>query len=244
METMEELLEKTKLKAAMKNNGLTENLKDIVLYHGSKGGIEGDIEPSSRARCDFGRGFYMGTDAMQAKSLVSGDDVPYIYKLQFRLSELDPQNVLVLNEDKWLYTILSHRRDIDMFNQLEVSRQYREMISKYDVVIGKIADDKMRQAMSAFTDNAITDVGLRYCLQSVDWTQIVAKTPEACSKIDILEERKLKGQELQQAIDYSQEMQKKSIGIVNIARMEYSDIGKRLSDIIKEERNREKGIER
>ena len=33
----------------------------ILLYHGSKSGIEGIIEPKSRAQCDFGKGFYMGT---------------------------------------------------------------------------------------------------------------------------------------------------------------------------------------
>ena len=31
----------------------------VLLYHGSKSGIEGIIEPKSRAQCDFGKGFYM-----------------------------------------------------------------------------------------------------------------------------------------------------------------------------------------
>ncbi|MCI8597874.1 MAG: DUF3990 domain-containing protein [Lachnospiraceae bacterium] len=34
----------------------------LTLYHGSKSGIRGAISPISRERCDFGRGFYMGTD--------------------------------------------------------------------------------------------------------------------------------------------------------------------------------------
>lgn len=34
----------------------------VTLYHGSKSGIRGDIAPISRERCDFGKGFYMGTD--------------------------------------------------------------------------------------------------------------------------------------------------------------------------------------
>ena len=33
----------------------------IILYHGSKSGIIGAIEPKSRKQCDFGKGFYMGT---------------------------------------------------------------------------------------------------------------------------------------------------------------------------------------
>ena len=33
----------------------------MILYHGSKSGIQGKIKPASRDRCDFGTGFYMGT---------------------------------------------------------------------------------------------------------------------------------------------------------------------------------------
>jgi hypothetical protein len=51
-------------------------MKDIKLYHGSRGGIEGDIEPCSRLHCDFGKGFYMGTDKQQAKSLVCNEHAP------------------------------------------------------------------------------------------------------------------------------------------------------------------------
>ena len=42
----------------------------VLLYHGSKSGIEGPIEPKSRKQCDFGKGFYMGTDPGQALTLI------------------------------------------------------------------------------------------------------------------------------------------------------------------------------
>lgn len=32
--------------------------KPETLFHGSRGGIEGDIKPISRPRCDFGQGFF------------------------------------------------------------------------------------------------------------------------------------------------------------------------------------------
>ena len=34
----------------------------MLLYHGSKAGIDQPIRPVSRSKCDFGRGFYMGTE--------------------------------------------------------------------------------------------------------------------------------------------------------------------------------------
>ncbi len=49
------------------------NMKDVILYHGSRGGIDGEIQPISRVRCDFGKGFYMGESEEQAKGLIAED---------------------------------------------------------------------------------------------------------------------------------------------------------------------------
>lgn len=43
-------------------------MEDLILYHGSRGGIQGPIAPKSRSRCDFGfQGFYMGTYESQGR---------------------------------------------------------------------------------------------------------------------------------------------------------------------------------
>lgn len=39
--------------------------QNLILYHGSKAGLVGNIAPVSRDRCDFGKGFYMGTERSQ-----------------------------------------------------------------------------------------------------------------------------------------------------------------------------------
>ena len=41
-------------------------MEDIILFHGSRGGLQGDIQPQSRVD-DFGKGFYMGESQDQAK---------------------------------------------------------------------------------------------------------------------------------------------------------------------------------
>ncbi len=43
----------------------------MILYHGSKSGIKGDIAPNSRDACDFGQGFYMGDLPDQPKGLIA-----------------------------------------------------------------------------------------------------------------------------------------------------------------------------
>lgn len=62
-------------------------MNDITLYHGSRGGIVGKIEPNSRIRCDFGKGFYIGTKPEQAKTLIFNDNMPIFYTVNFELKD-------------------------------------------------------------------------------------------------------------------------------------------------------------
>lgn len=50
-----------------------------LLYHGSKSGIVGAIKPKSRKQCDFGKGFYMGTDPNQPLTLICDYDESKFY---------------------------------------------------------------------------------------------------------------------------------------------------------------------
>ena len=80
-----------------------------ILYHGSRGGISGDIKPISRIHCDFGKGFYMGTNQNQVKSLVSNDPNPYYYRLELNIDCLDKDRVLQLTDMDWAYFVLFNR---------------------------------------------------------------------------------------------------------------------------------------
>ena len=62
--------------------------KEIILYHGSKSGIQGAIAPISRDRCDFGKGFYMGTEKTQPLTLICNYPKAKIYTLSFNLHNL------------------------------------------------------------------------------------------------------------------------------------------------------------
>lgn len=60
----------------------------VTLYHGSKSGIRGAIAPISRERCDFGKGFYMGTDRTQPLTLICNYPNARLYTLCVDLSDL------------------------------------------------------------------------------------------------------------------------------------------------------------
>ena len=84
-----------------------------ILYHGSRGGIEGVIRPRSLVHCDFGTGFHMGTDPEQAKTLVSNDEAPYFYKLELDLTRLPEERILRLDGLEWAYFVLFNRGRLD-----------------------------------------------------------------------------------------------------------------------------------
>ena len=60
----------------------------VTLYHGSRSGICGTIAPISRVRCDFGKGFYMGTDRSQPLTLICNYPDAKIYTLNVELAGL------------------------------------------------------------------------------------------------------------------------------------------------------------
>lgn len=211
-------------------------MKDVILYHGSRGGIDGSIKPISRVRSDFGAGFYMGENPEQAKGLVVEDAEPYFYTLKFKLSEIPEEKILKLNENDWLYVILANRKKCSDFNELPLCSNILNKLSDYDVIIGPIADDRMNEAMKRFTDYGLTDKGLQACLKHVKYgNQYVAKTEFACSKIEIISERQLYGKEADDIRNYVTNMRMQSRDIIKTATIEYQRKGKYLNEIITEE---------
>ena len=65
----------------------------FIFYHGSKNGINGDIAPISRGDCDFGTGFYMGTEVLQPLTLICGEEKPVFYAVDFSLKDLNVLNI-------------------------------------------------------------------------------------------------------------------------------------------------------
>ncbi len=189
---------------------------EIILYHGSRGGLKGTIHPASRERCDFGKGFYMGSNPEQAKGLVVEDSAPKIYTLKVNTTGLSEENVLFLDGLDWVYTILAYREKSADFNKLPLAKECKEKCESFDFIVGCIADDRMNEAMRRFIDNGLTDKGLLACLESIDYGfQIVAKTQDACNRIEVLSERDIFGKEADDIKNYVIEKRLESRNIVS-----------------------------
>ncbi len=162
----------------------------IILYHGSKSGIIGKIQPRSRNSCDFGCGFYMGTSVKHVSDLVCSFDDPKIYTLQLNLTGLKVLELPLGSE--WCYVVAYNRGTLEHKKNTKLYKIFSQFLDGYDVIIGKIANDRIYNSLSQFYQNAMTDTALYQCLSFMDLgMQFVCKTEKACKNIKIISESKI-----------------------------------------------------
>ena len=162
----------------------------VTLYHGSKSGVHGAIAPVSRERCDFGKGFYMGTDRSQPLTLICNYPAAKIYTLEVDLSDLRILDVEAGLD--WALLIAYHRGKMESIKHSEIYERYANLGKGCDMIIGYIANDRMFVVLDRFFNGEITDLALINSLSALKLgKQYVALTATACEKIKILEEKAL-----------------------------------------------------
>lgn len=206
----------------------------LILYHGSKKGITGDVAPISREECDFGRGFYMGTSTLQPLTLICNEDKPKFYAV-----ELDLTGLKVLTVDvgmDWAMLIAYHRKEMESAKGTAVYEKYAHMADGYDVIIGYIANDRMYTELFHFLNKTLTDVALIHCLSALDLgKQYVAISEKACRQIRILKEEPLSPLELALLKDMSAERRKEGVALAEEIEVKYRREGKFFDEILRGE---------
>ena len=216
-------------------------MNKVILYHGSRGGIDGAIQPKSRARCDFGVGFYMGTNPDQAKTLVSHDQAPYFYKLELDLTKLPEDRILRLDGMEWAYYVLYNRGRLDSVKKSALYKNCTKLASGKDIIVGPIADDAMNEVMTRFIHGEITDKAFLECIRGLDYgIQYVAKTEAACGCVTILEEKELYGKELDDAVLLSGIRRKEGKEIADAMQLKYRREGKYFDEILQDLRQKDR----
>ena len=130
----------------------------ILLYHGSKSGLVGDIKPISREKCDFGKGFYMGTTPEQPLTLICDFEDSKFYIVSLDASELE--NVEIPANIDWAMTVAYHRGRMEKINGSDFYNKYAAITRGKDLAIGNIANDKMFYVIDNFFLENITDIAL------------------------------------------------------------------------------------
>ena len=192
------------------------NLEDgrILLYHGSKSGIVGDIAPRSREMCDFGRGFYMGTEPGQPLTLICDFEKSRFYIVSIDAREL---NAVEISADlDWAMLVAFHRGRMDKIKGTSFYEKYSRMDAGKDLVIGSIANDRMFYVLDNFFLGNITDLALVNSLSALKLgKQYVATTAKACAAVRIEREIPLSMLERRFLQDESDANRQKGIALAN-----------------------------
>lgn len=159
----------------------------VLLYHGSKAGIEGNIAPKSRKQCDFGEGFYMGTEPSQALTLICDYE-----SAKFYIVSISVDNLAILDvpaDLEWAMIVAYHRGRMEKIKGTPFYGKYEEMTKDKDLVIGSIANDRMFFVIDNFFIGNITDAALINSLSALELgKQYVAVTQKGCDAVRIEKE--------------------------------------------------------
>lgn len=213
-------------------NRMTYMDETVTLYHGSKAGIRGAIAPISRERCDFGKGFYMGTDRMQPLTLICNYPDARLYTLSVDLSGLKILDMEVGLD--WALLIAYNWGKMESARQLEIYKRYEKLSRDCDMIIGSIADDRMFVVLDRFFNGEITDLALVNCLSALNiGRQFVAVTEKACGKIKIVGEQAISGEDRRKLKEESEANRSRGIAAADEICRKYRREGRFFDEIVK-----------
>lgn len=192
------------------------NVKDdrIILFHGSKSGIRGKIAPISREKCDFGAGFYMGTEPMHPLTLICDFKKSKFYIVSIKLNGLAKLEIPA--DLEWAMIIAYNRGKMESIKGTDVYEKYRHICENKDILIGSIANDRMFFVLDNFFQGNITNLALIKSLSALQLgKQYVAVTQQGCDAVRIEKEIPISYLERRFLQDISEENRTKGISMAN-----------------------------
>ena len=208
-------------------------MNGITLYHGSKAVIEGRIAPISRSRCDFGKGFYMGTDAAQPLTLICNYPDACLYTLKADLSGL---KVLEIGTNlDWALLVAYHRGRMESAKGTPLYQRISELSEGCDIIVGAIANDRMFVVLDRFFSGEITEQALIHSLSALQLgRQYTARTQKACDQIEIREEHRLSGMDREELKRRSEANRAEGIALADEICRRYRREGRYFDEILAE----------
>ena len=208
----------------------------VLLYHGSKSGIDGSIAPLSRKQCDFGKGFYMGTEPAQALTLICDYEKSKFYIISIGTDEL--AHLEVPADIEWAMIVAYHRGRMENIKGSPFYNKYRDLTADKDLIIGSIANDRMFYVIDNFFIGSITDAALVNSLSALQLgKQYVAVTQKGCDSVRIEYELPLSHFERLVIRDIAEENRARGVSLANDICKNYRREGKFFDEILDEAMN-------
>lgn len=205
----------------------------VLLYHGSKSGIEGTIEPKSRKQCDFGKGFYMGTDPGQTLTLICDYE-----KSKFYIVSVSTENLALIEvpaDIDWAMLVAYHRGKMEKIDGTPFYNKYRDMTQDKDLIIGNIANDRMFFVIDNFFVGNVTDMVLVNSLSALQLgKQYVVISQKGCDAVRIEAEVELSYLERLFIKEIAEENRARGISLANDICKNYRREGMYFDEILDE----------
>ena len=205
----------------------------VLLYHGSKSGIEGIIEPKSRKQCDFGKGFYMGTDPGQTLTLICDYE-----KSKFYIVSVSTENLALIEvpaDIDWAMLVAYHRGKMEKIDGTPFYNKYRDMTQDKDLIIGNIANDRMFFVIDNFFVCNVTDMALVNSLSALQLgKQYVVISQKGCDAVRIEAEVELSYLERLFIKEIAEENRARGISLANDICKTYRREGMYFDEILDE----------
>ena len=211
----------------------------VLLYHASKSGIEGTIEPKSRKQCDFGKGFYMGTDPGQTLTLICDYE-----KSKFYIVSVSTENLALIEvpaDIDWAMLVAYHRGKMEKIDGTPFYNKYRDMTQDKDLIIGNIANDRMFFVIDNFFVGNVTDMVLVNSLSALQLgKQYVVISQKGCDAVRIEAEVELSYLERLFIKEIAEENRARGISLANDICKNYRREGMYFDEILDEAKSRGK----
>lgn len=206
---------------------------EILLFHGAKDNIVGDIDiRKGRKNNDFGQGFYCGESYEQSAMFIENFKNSSVYYFSFNTSNLKSIKYDVNNE--WMLTVAYFRGTLNENIESSVIKKLISRLENIDYVIAPIADNKMFRIIDSFINGEITDEQCKHCLAATNLGyQYVLLTDKAIANLKMIECWFLSNEERNNYKKIKIEDNKISEDKVKLARIQYRGKGLYIDEILK-----------
>ena len=208
----------------------------VRVYHGSKRGLEGTIRADrGYPTNDFGAGFYLGDEKSQPLTLICRGENPWLYTCDLDLEGL---RVHRFADDRDWALFVAWNRDMipDAFRGIFDAR-FESIRAENDVLVGRIANDRMFIVLDMFFKNALSDTAMVDCLKALNLgNQYCALTEAACARVKVVDSRTLSAAECAALREKSFNQRTRAIEEVERIRLRHLHDGVFFQEILENER--------
>lgn len=186
---------------------------ETIFYHGSNTIIQKPDLSKSREDIDFGVGFYLTADYNMAAKWACKKNNSICNRYNLNMEGLSVHTFELDRE--WLdYVIANRNEEIDKNNKF----------SKYDVLIGAIADDRLYNTIEMYESGFIPAFKAIEIMNCMGYgQQIVLKTEKAIGNLELLDFERIKGEKKQEFKELYKNERKESIARTEQLIKEYQD---------------------